>query len=163
MCIRKMIVIVNALFAVDKLNFAHSVNDLGLLEHAGKTLWLSLTNRGQKFSKSRQGFFCTNSSVDIQRVFHSLRQKMVYKACFLHSKTILQRSFGGLADLVPGRDRVVPVCLGGLSRLEGLDAKSGQTTISGAGRYACSPAASFFCRQTSGVRVAENYVIKVNI
>lgn len=65
-----MVVIVNALFAVDKIDFFHKINRLRGVELAGQTLYPSWTLTGQKSCCSQERRFCTSHPVDIQQVFH---------------------------------------------------------------------------------------------
>jgi hypothetical protein len=56
---------------VDKAGFIYSVNGLRVNGSAGKALYRSWTDRGQKRSSSRNAAFCTLDPVDMQAFFHS--------------------------------------------------------------------------------------------
>jgi hypothetical protein len=56
---------------VDKAGFVYSVNGLRVNGSAGKALYRSWTDRGQKGRASRNAAFCTLDPVDMQAFFHS--------------------------------------------------------------------------------------------
>jgi hypothetical protein len=66
-----MVVIVNALPAVDKTEFVYSVNGLRAPGSAGQALYRCWTVVGQKAGEQKNGRFCTSGPVDMQDLFHS--------------------------------------------------------------------------------------------
>jgi hypothetical protein len=66
-----MVVIVNALPAVDKTEFVYSVNGLRAPGSAGQALYRCWTVVGQKTGEQKNGPFCTSGPVDMQDLFHS--------------------------------------------------------------------------------------------
>ena len=66
-----MVVIVNALPAVDKTEFVYSVNGLHASGTAGQALYRCWTDVGQKPGEQKNRPFCTSGPVDMQDLFHS--------------------------------------------------------------------------------------------
>ncbi len=66
-----MVVIVNALPAVDKTEFVYSVNGLRTRGVAGQALYRCCTDVGQKAGEQKNRLFCTSGPVDMQDLFHS--------------------------------------------------------------------------------------------
>jgi hypothetical protein len=80
---------------VDKVEIVYSVNGLRASKSAGKTLYPSWIDRGQKAWPARKGAFCTSRPVDMQAFFHNracLQPVLLSQAPVLQEQTCRQRT-----------------------------------------------------------------------